>query len=47
MCEREMIDGMLSKIEQSIERILEGARSIDSYQYYLLTPAGVERLESK
>lgn len=37
---------MLSKIEQAVERILHNSCSIDSYRYYLLSPAGMERLES-
>lgn len=46
MHKREMVEAMLGKIEQAIERILDNSRSIDSYRYYLLSPAGMERLES-
>ncbi len=41
-----MSEAMLGKIEQAIERILDNSRSIDSYRYYLLSSAGMERLES-
>lgn len=41
-----MAEAMLGKIEQAIERILDNSRSIDSYHYYLVSPAGMERLES-
>ncbi len=41
-----MSEAMLGKIEQTIERILDNSRCIDSYHYYLLSPAGMERLES-
>lgn len=41
-----MTEAMLGKIEQAIERILDNSRSIDSYHYYLESPAGMERLES-
>ena len=36
MHKKDMVDAMLGKIEQAI----------DSYHYYLITPAGMERLES-
>lgn len=41
-----MVDGMLGKIEQAIVRILHNFQTVDSYHYYLLTPEGMERLES-
>lgn len=41
-----MSEAMLGKIEQAIERILDNSRFIDSYRYYLLSSAGMERLES-
>ena len=41
-----MTEAMLGKIEQALERILDNSRSIDSYHYYLLSPGGMERLES-
>lgn len=41
-----MVEAMLGKIEQAMERILNNSRGVDSYHYYLLSPAGMERLES-
>lgn len=46
MHKKEMTEAMLAKIEQAIKRILDNSRSIDSYHYYLVSPAGMERLES-
>lgn len=46
MHKKDMVDAMLGKIEQAIIRILNNSQSIDSYHYYLITPAGMERLES-
>ena len=43
---KEEILHLLSKVEQTIERIIERAYSIDSYHFYYLTPSGMERLES-
>lgn len=37
---------MLSKILQTVERILANSETINSSSFYLLTPAGMERLES-
>lgn len=37
---------LLNKIEQTLERMIANSREIDSYQYYYMTPAGMERLES-
>lgn len=45
MHKKEMVDGMLGKIEQAIVRILHNFQTVDSYHYYLLTPEGMERLE--
>ena len=45
MHKKDMVDAMLGKIEQAIIRILNNSQSIDSYHYYLITPAGMERLE--
>ena len=42
----ERVEAMLGKIEQAIERILDNSRPIDSYHYYLVSPGGMERLES-
>lgn len=41
-----MLIAILGKIEKAIERILDNSQNIASYQFYLLTPAGMERLES-
>lgn len=46
MHKKEMVDGMLGKIEKAIVRILHNFQVVDSYHYYLLTPEGMERLES-
>lgn len=46
MHKNEMVEAMLGKIEQAMERILNNSRGVDSYHYYLLSPAGMERLES-
>ena len=46
MHKREMVEAKLGKIEQAIERILDNSRPIDSYHYYLVSPGGMERLES-
>ena len=46
MHKRDMVEAMLGKIEQAIERILDNSRPIDSYHYYLVSPGGMERLES-
>lgn len=46
MHKKDMVEAMLSKIEQAIKRILDNSCFIDSYHYYLLSPAGMERLES-
>lgn len=41
MHKREMVEAMLGKIEQAIERILDNSRPIDSYHYYLKFPTVV------
>lgn len=46
MHKTEIILSILRKTEQSIERIITNSNCIDDYQYYYLTPAGMERLES-
>ena len=46
MHKREMVEAMLGKIEQAIERILDNSHLIDFYHYYLVSPGGIERLES-
>lgn len=41
-----MILSLLRKIQQTVERILVNSEKINSPSYYLLTPEGMERLES-
>ena len=36
----------LSKIEQTVERVIANSGQITSYNYYYMSPAGMERLES-
>lgn len=36
----------LSKIEQTLERVIANSEQITSYNYYYMSPAGMERLES-
>ena len=36
----------LRKIEETIARVISYTENIDSHQYYYLSPAGMERLES-
>lgn len=45
MHKREMVEAMLGKIEQAIERILDNSRPIDSYHYYLVFPEGWNALK--
>lgn len=46
MHKKDMLVVILAKIEKAIERILNNSQNIASHHYYLLTPAGMERLES-
>lgn len=46
MHKQELLLSILQKVAQSIERIIHNSENIDNYQYYYLTPAGMERLES-
>lgn len=36
----------LSKIERTVERVIANSEQITSYNYYYMSPAGMERLES-
>jgi len=36
----------LSKIEQTVERVIANSEQITSYNYYYMSPVGMERLES-
>lgn len=46
MYKKEHVVHLLQKIKQTLERIIANSKEIDSYQYYYLTPAGMERLET-
>lgn len=46
MYRKQMILSLLRKIQQTVERILVNSEKINSPSYYLLTPEGMERLES-
>ena len=42
----EYVLSALVKIEQTVERVIANSEQITSYNYYYLSPAGMERLES-
>ena len=42
----EYVLSALSKIEQTIVRVIDNSEAITSYNYYYMSPAGMERLES-
>ena len=46
MYKKEHVLHLLRKIEQILKRIIDNSVEIDSYHFYYLTPAGMERLES-
>ena len=46
MCKSLIIESLLKKILQTVERILANSETITSPSFYLLTPSGMERLES-
>lgn len=46
MHKEEYILAALRKIEETIARVISYTENIDSHQYYYLSPAGMERLES-
>ena len=46
MCKSQIIESLLKKIFQTEERILANSETITSPSFYLLTPSGMERLES-
>lgn len=46
MYKKEHVLHLLRKMEQTLERIIRNSEPIDSYRYYYMTPAGMERLES-
>lgn len=46
MCKSQIIESLLKKIFQTVERILANSETITSPSFYLLTPSRMERLES-
>lgn len=46
MYKSQIIESLLKKIFQTVERILANSETITSPSFYLLTPSGMERLES-
>ena len=42
----EYVLAALAKIEQTVERVIVNSEQITSYNYYYMSPAGMERLES-
>ena len=42
----EYVLAALTKIEQTVSRVITNSEQITSYNYYYLSPAGMERLES-
>ena len=46
MHNEELLYYSLKRIASTIERIINNSKTIDDSQYYVLSPAGMERLES-
>ena len=46
MHDEELLYYSLKRIASTIERIINNSKAIDDSQYYVLSPAGMERLES-
>lgn len=46
MLDEELLYYSLKRIAATIERIIVNSKAIDDAQYYVLSPAGMERLES-
>lgn len=46
MHDEELLYYSLKRIATTIERIINNSKAIDDSQYYVLSPAGMERLES-
>ena len=42
----EYVLSALAKIEQTVVRVIDNSKAITSYNYYYMSPAGMERLES-
>lgn len=46
MHDEELLYYSLKRIASTIEKIINNSQAIDDSQYYVLSPAGMERLES-
>lgn len=46
MLDEELLYYSLKRIASTIERIIDNSKEIDDSEYYVLSPAGMERLES-
>lgn len=46
MHDEELLYYSLKRIASTIERIINNSKAIDNSQYYVISPAGMERLES-
>ena len=46
MHDEELLYYSLKRIASTIERIIDNSKAIDDSQYYVFSPAGMERLES-
>ena len=46
MHDEELLYYSLKRLASTIERIINNSKTIDDSQYYVLSPAGMERLES-
>ena len=46
MYDEELLYYSFKRIASTIERIIDNSKAIDDSQYYLLSPTGMERLES-
>ena len=46
MHDEELLYYSLKRIASTSERIINNSKTIDDSQYYVLSPAGMERLES-
>jgi len=46
MLDEELLYYSLKRIASTIERIIDNSKEIDDSEYYVLSPSGMERLES-
>ena len=46
MCKSQIIESLLKKIFQTVERILANSETITSPSFYLMTPSGIETINS-